>query len=411
MAIKKRSKKTAIGEIPEDWDFRKIEQDIDLQTGFPFPSNKYAKAGIRLLRGSNVKRNSTDWSEDITQYWEKLSPEITQYALQKDDIVIAMDGSLVGRSFAQLKEKDLPALLLQRVARIRSNKVDIGYLKEYVCSEYFTKYCDKVKTASAIPHISPGDIKNFSIPIPPTCEEQAVIATTLSDTDALISGLEKLTIKKRNIKEGALRELLQTISNSKLNALQDVCWFQEGPGLRNWQFTKRGIKVINVTNLINGFLKLDNTDRHISLDEFNNTYKHFGIDENDILVASSGNSYGKVAVVRAQDLPLVMNTSVIRFKPLNGICYNFLLLFLKSKEFKKQIDSFITGGAQPNFGPAHLKKVKINMPDSIKEQERVSAIIFDMETEIYALETKLQKYRQIKAGMMQTLLTGQIRLL
>ncbi|MBK9525252.1 MAG: restriction endonuclease subunit S [Bacteroidetes bacterium] len=109
------------------------------------------------------------------------------------------------------------------------------------------------------------------------------------------------------------------------------------------------MKVINVTNLENGILKLERI-RYISIEEYNKMYKHFTIEEKDIVVASSGNSYGKVAVVQKRDLPLVMNTSVIRFKALPLIDYNYLLIFLKSNLFKDQIDLLITGGAQPNFG-------------------------------------------------------------
>ena len=192
--------------------------------------------------------------------------------------------------------------------------------------------------------------------------------------------------------------------------LPGVCWYQEGPGLRNWQFTNSGMKVINVTNLENGYLNLDRTDRYISIEEFTRMYQHFAIDENDIVVASSGNSYAKVAVVRKQDLPLVMNTSVIRFKPLKNLNYDFLLAFLKSYLFKDQIDLLITGGAQPNFGPAHLKKIIINMPQNIKEQKDISEILTNMDLEIFGLEIKLDKYKMLKQGMMQNLLTGRIRL-
>ncbi len=145
-------KEHTINGIPKDWIVKPIGKEIDLLTGFPFPSNLYANTGIKLLRGSNVKRGVTDWTQEITQYWKKVTPEIRQYLLKEGDIVIAMDGSLVGRSFARLTSEDLPALLLQRVARIRSNKIEIGYLKEFICSDYFTKHCDSVKTSSAIPH-------------------------------------------------------------------------------------------------------------------------------------------------------------------------------------------------------------------------------------------------------------------
>ena len=191
--------------------------------------------------------------------------------------------------------------------------------------------------------------------------------------------------------------------------LPNICWFQEGPGLRQWQFTNRGIKVINVTNLERGYLNLSRTDRFISLEEFNKMYQHFEIDEGDIVVASSGNSYCKTAVVRKQDLPLLMNTSVIRFKPIEGIIYPYLLIFLKSKLFKDQIDLLITGGAQPNFGPAHLKKIKLTLPKK-KEQEAIATILSDMDAEIEALQKKKLKYQRIKQGMMQELLTGKTRL-
>ena len=94
----------------------------------------------------------------------------------------------------------------------------------------------------------------------------------------------------------------------EVTRLPEVSWFQEGPGLRNWQFTSTGMKVINVTNLEDGVLNLERTDRHISNAEFNRMYRHFAVDDGDIVMASSGNSYSKTAVVRIQDLPLVMNT-------------------------------------------------------------------------------------------------------
>jgi len=185
---------------------------------------------------------------------------------------------------------------------------------------------------------------------------------------------------------------------------KNYCWYQEGPGLRNWQFTSDGIKVINVTNLVEGYLDLDKTERYISLNEFEKMYKHFLIDEDDILVASSGNSYAKVAVVRKQDLPLVMNTSVIRFKPTKKLDYKFLLAFLNSKLFKNQIDLMITGGAQPNFGPYHLNKLIINIPPSLGEQIAIATAISDTVDLINNLDKLIEKKKKVMIGAMQQLL-------
>ena len=193
--------------------------------------------------------------------------------------------------------------------------------------------------------------------------------------------------------------------------LPDAVWFQEGPGLRNWQFTKSGLKVINITNLQDdGFLNLDKTDRHISWDEFEKMYKHFLIDENDFVMASSGNSYCKTSTVRQSDLPLLMNTSVIRFKALKKTNKEYMEAYLKSYFFKKQIDLLITGGAQPNFGPAHLKLIKFPLPPSKLEQKAIAKALSDMDALIQSLEQLIAKKRQIKQGAMQSLLSGKQRL-
>jgi type I restriction enzyme S subunit len=194
-----------------------------------------------------------------------------------------------------------------------------------------------------------------------------------------------------------------------VNFLPDVSWFQEGPGLRKWQFTTRGIKVINITNLESGYLNLDRTARHISSEELDRTYKHFLIDAGDIVVASSGNSYCKIAVVREQDLPLVMNTSVIRFKPLATLDYTYLLIFLNSSWFKEQIDLLITGGAQPNFGPFHLKKIRIQRP-MLPEQRAIAAALSDVDALLAKFDQLIAKKRDLKQAAMQQLLTGQTRL-
>jgi len=201
-------KQTELGQIPEDWELLSVREISDLLTGFPFPSSKYQDSGIRLLRGSNVKRGNTDWSENITKFWAESAISLEQYLLQEGDVVISMDGSLVGRSFAQLSGSDLPALLLQRVARLRTKLISQNYLKEWICSPIFSDYCDSVKTVTAIPHISPADILNFRLLIPQSKEEQTAIATILSDMDAEIQALQQRLEKTRDIKQGMMQQLL-----------------------------------------------------------------------------------------------------------------------------------------------------------------------------------------------------------
>jgi len=191
-----------------EWKEASIGGMIDLLTGFPFPSSGYRSSGIRLLRGSNVKRGLINWNEDLAEHWPAISSDIARYELCEGDIVIAMDGALVGRSYARVQPSDLPALLLQRVARIRSSSLCNDFLFFQIGSSRFADHCDSVKTSTAIPHISPADIRNFRTFIPPTKKEQNAIAAILLDLDAELSGLEAHLDKARDLKQGMMQQLL-----------------------------------------------------------------------------------------------------------------------------------------------------------------------------------------------------------
>jgi type I restriction enzyme S subunit len=157
----------------------------------------------------------------------------------------------------------------------------------------------------------------------------------------------------------------------------EVVYFQEGPGLGNSQWTTEGMKAINVKNiLLDGTLDPTNSSRFISVSEFARKYRHFAIDAGDIVVSSSGWSYGKVARVKAEHLPLMMNTSVIRFRPLSEaqLDANFLFYFLRSDGFLNQVRSFIIGVQQPNFGPSHVKRMLIPVPP-INLQQQIGSIL------------------------------------
>jgi type I restriction enzyme, S subunit len=159
--------------------------------------------------------------------------------------------------------------------------------------------------------------------------------------------------------------------------LTDVVFFQEGPGLRKWQWTDSGMKVINVTNILaDGRFDTTNTSRFISMEEFDRRYHHFAVHDRDIVVASSGNTYGKVARISARDLPLMMNTSVIRFRSADRerLEDDFLYAFLRSHLFRQQVEAFVIGSAQPNFGPSHLKQMKMPLP-ALGVQRQVAGIV------------------------------------
>ncbi|MGU8800548.1 restriction endonuclease subunit S [Clostridium perfringens] len=161
---------------------------------------------------------------------------------------------------------------------------------------------------------------------------------------------------------------IENLDGWNIVGLPDIVFFQEGPGVRNNQYTDSGVKLINVANLKDGKVYLENTERYISEEEAYGRYRHFLVDEGDLIIASSGIKVEyfdkKMGFINKEHLPLCMNTSTIRFKTLdeNILDIKYFAYFLKTIYFKKQIARLITGSAQLNFGPSHLKKIKVILP-------------------------------------------------
>ncbi len=112
--------------------------------------------------------------------------------------------------------------------------------------------------------------------------------------------------------------------------LQDICFFQEGPGLRNWQYRDSGTKFINIRCIQGGDINTS-VAQHLSDEEVKEKYGHFLLNEGDYVLSSSG-TIGRLALVKKHHLPLLLNTSVIRFRSIDETRLDGLFLrhFLQS---------------------------------------------------------------------------------
>lgn len=417
MELKAGYKKTDMGMIPEDWDFKPIGGEIDLLVGFPFPSNQYSHAGIKLLRGSNIKRGVTEWSEDITKFWPQLTPDLKSYLLSEGDLVIAMDGSLVGRSYARLTRKDIPALLLQRVARIRSQRIDVGYLTEFVGSDLFVKYCDSVKTVTAIPHISSHDIRNFSIPIPPTIEEQHTITAALSDVDALIAALDRLIDKKCDIKQAAMQELLTGkkrlpgfSGDWRTCLLGEVimdCNSGATPYRGHPDYYRGRIKWITSGEL--NYNRIFDTIEHITEEAVQKTNLKVHPVGTFLMAITGLEATGTRGACGIIGSPATTNQSCMAIYPTSELKTDYLYHYYVFRGNALAL-RYCQGTKQQSYTAKLVRILPIDLPPTVEEQTAIAAILFDMDAEISALEARREKTRNLKQGMMQELLTGRIRL-
>ena len=165
-----------------------LSKAADIIVGFPFASEKFNinAQGTRLVRGKNITTGILRWGDD-TRWWDDSSIDLSKYMLKADDIVIGMDGSLVGKNYAKISENDLPLLLVQRVACIRAKEgYDQRFLWGCIASGNFERYIDSIKTGTSIPHISGGQIGNYLIP-DFDLQTQKKIAAILSALDEKIA--------------------------------------------------------------------------------------------------------------------------------------------------------------------------------------------------------------------------------
>jgi type I restriction enzyme, S subunit len=191
-------------EFSGDWEEKTLGENSDLLTGNPFDSKKFSKDGIFLVRGINVKRGYLDISEDISEYWP-TSHDLEKFLLKDDDVVIQMDGALIGKSYAKIQSKHLPALLVQRVTRIRSSNIDSEFTYQSIQRD-FLKYISRIKTETAVPHLSLNDIRSFFISTPKE-KEQKKIGNFFKQLDTLLNHHQAQLKKLNNIKQACLEKM------------------------------------------------------------------------------------------------------------------------------------------------------------------------------------------------------------
>ena len=171
-----------------------------------------------------------------------------------------------------------------------------------------------------------------------------------------------------------------------------IAFYQEGPGLRNWQFKEDGVKVICVTNITEDGIDFSLLNRCISQTEYDKTYKHFTVQKGDYLLASSGASWGKLAEY-LEDEKVILNTSTIRLNTEDGekVVREFIKWIIKSPYVTEQLNILLTGSCQPNFGPTHLSQLTIIYPSSTEEQIAIANFLDEKTTQIDKLISNKQK--------------------
>lgn len=189
--------------------------------------------------------------------------------------------------------------------------------------------------------------------------------------------------------------------------LNQVFDFLEGPGIRNWQYTEKGVKFLNIRLIKNNDLDLESANM-VSEDEAYGRYKHFLLEENDIIVSTSG-TLGKYAVIRKEHLPIMLNTSIIRFRPIEKDYFGFMYQYLKSNSFYKELITKSSGSVQLNFGPTHLKEINIIKPPKYII-DKFNLIVRDFIFKSLKLKSENSNLKEVLNLLINKLMQGKINI-
>ena len=203
----------------DGWTETNLGNEIDLLAGFAFKSTQYTSASndIRLLSGDNIIQGSLRW-EGVRRWPESDTFEYSRYQLRDGDVVLAMDRPWVksGLKRAMISESDLPCLLVQRTARLRSGlRIDKRFLLHLIGSAKFTLHILGVQGGIGVPHISGQQIKDFKFLMPPL-DEQRLITDNLNNMCEKTKKLEAIYQKKLTDLEELKKSILQKAFEGEL---------------------------------------------------------------------------------------------------------------------------------------------------------------------------------------------------
>ena len=380
-------KNTEIGQIPENWEVKKLGAVFDIGNGRDY---KHLNTGKIPVYGTGG-----------------LMTYVNEYLYDGETVCIGRKGTINMPQYHNGKIWTVDTLFYTYNFR----KTDVKFLY------YLTQRIDwnSYNTATGVPSLTSQNISNILVSFPPL-HEQHRIASALTSIDNLISSLGKLIEKKKNIKQGTMQQLLTgKIRLKEFNEswvkrkLGDNATIQRGGSPRPieaYLTTNRdGINWIKIGDVRPNDKFIRHTVEKIIPEGISHSRQVYKGD----FILSNSMSFGRPYVL---DIDGCIHDGWLVIKDYsNTYDMDFLYYILSSDTVFEQYIAMAAGSSVKNLNKEKVANVMLFAPQSLAEQRAIATILNKMDNEITALETKKAKYEAIKQGMMQQLLTGKIRLI
>lgn len=366
---------------------------------------------IPALSAGNVKMGFVDFNAECYFGSEALySRWMTRGDVAKDDILFTTEAPLGN---VALVPDDRQYILSQRtiLLQVDPEKALSRFLFQMILSDGFQRMLADYSSGSTAKGIQRKKFEKLSVALPPL-PEQREIAAAFSDVDALLGGLERLIAKKRDLKQAAMQQLLTGQTRLPgfhgkwiVKPLGELATIRDGTH-QTPRYVSSGVPFYSVEHVTSGDFV---STKFISEEEHRFLTRSFKIERGDILMTRIG-SIGNCKLIEWNvDASFYVSLALLKIRPQFSAAY--VAQYSNTLAFKKQVELHSLASAIPkkiNLGP--ISSINVELPSSFAEQTAIAAVLSDMDAELSALETRRDKTRALKQGMMQELLTGRIRL-
>jgi type I restriction enzyme S subunit len=413
MELKPGYKQTEVGVIPEDWDVKKLKDVAEIRSGIAKNSKAVVANPVEIsyLRVANVQDGYLDLSDISTITLSR--DDINRYTVMPGDVLMNEGGDLDKLGRGAIWGGDLSPIVHQNhVFVVRCKK---GILPEFLNAwtsgstsrRYFLVAGKQTTNLASINKSSLGGLP-IALPCP---SEQQKIAEALNELDSMIQSLNELTAKKRAIKQAAMQELLS--GKRRLPgfegeweevSLGSVASMNSGgtPPTGRDDFYGGGIPWVSISDMTSGGKFIAQTERTLSAAGLANcAAKQFPA--GTILYAMYA-SLGECSIATTE---ITTSQAILGIRPGESLHNEFLYYYLSSIHDKVKLIG--QQGTQSNLNKGIVQGFTLRLPDKV-EQIAIAEALGDIDQELVALSMKTQKTQEMKAGMMQQLLTGKIRL-
>ncbi len=419
MELREGYKITELGVIPEDWEVIRVEDIISsTQLGGNYP-NQDAENEFPLIKMGNIDRGKIKL--DRLQYVKGIIPRECDRLFFGDILFNTRNTlDLVGK-VAIWRNELHKAYFNSNLMRLSfNNKIaSTFWINETFNTPLFVRQLRDIAIGTtSVAAIYNRDFFKLKLSLS-SRSEQAAIATALSDMDTLIAQTEKLIEKKKAIKQGMMQRLFSPID--ELGKLKKG-WMKKRLG--EYGKTYGGITGKSKKDFGNGLAKYIPFMNIMANPVIDVTYLEAvdvksGEAQNKVIVGDlffNGSSetpeeIGMCSVLMTDVDNLYLNSFCFGFRLSNFNSVNglFLAYYFRSKVGRQNIYSLAQGATRYNLSKTNLLNLEITIPAK-GEQDLIALMLHDIDEELNGLSFKLVKYNAQKQGMMQSLLTGKIRI-